>query len=246
LTGDPFTLLDCFESVNTLFLDLILTVLRVLTVLYWTGDPLTLSEVDTTPVAAAQGMIFTENASDITIESCALKASGISAFWLQEASSSITVKNNWVEDIAGFGLYANGIEYGDRRYPSAAEAYVNYGHRIIGNVFLDGGRQIEYGTGVWFYQSGDATITHNVISRFPRDAVGFYGGWPMWTSEPDGTVAPRNQPKNMGANSTRRYWGRFATWDGGNVTWNGTTEQSYSTWDLILNKNIYLAFNEMS
>ena len=49
--------------------------------------------------------------------------------------------------MAGFGLYANGVGVGDFRYKSAGEADVNLGHTIHNNLFVDGGRQIMYGTG---------------------------------------------------------------------------------------------------
>jgi hypothetical protein len=39
----------------------------------------------------------------------------------------VRVQGNWVEDVAGFGLYANGIGPGDRRYSSAKAADVNRG-----------------------------------------------------------------------------------------------------------------------
>ena len=69
--------------------------------------------------------------------------------------------------------YVIGVD--DRRYTSADEADVNRGYTISNNVFLDGGRQIMYGSGIWLYQVGGTSIVHNRIARFPRDGVGFYG-----------------------------------------------------------------------
>ena len=130
------------------------------------------------------------------MKDCVLKAAGIAAIWMQEANKFHTVSGNWVEDIGGFGLYANGIGPGDARYSSAEEADVNRGHLITNNLFHDGGRQIEYGTGVWLYQTGGTSITHNRIHRFPRDGVGFYGILPFWTADPTGPVAPGMPPTN--------------------------------------------------
>ena len=160
------------------------------------GGPDTPDETNTSPRSASQGMIYLENASAITVQDCALKAAGIAAIWLQEANINHTISGNWVEDIGGFGLYANGIGPGDARYSSAEEAYVNHGHLITNNIFTDGGRQIEYGTGVWLYQTGATSITHNRIHRFPRDGVGFYGILPFWTADPNGPVAPGMPPTN--------------------------------------------------
>jgi hypothetical protein len=160
------------------------------------GGPDTPDETNTSPRSASQGMIYLENASAITVQDCALKAAGIAGLWLEEANTNHTISGNWVEDVGGFGLYANGIGPGDARYTSADSADVNRGHLITNNLFTDGGRQIEYGTGVWLYQTGSTSITHNRIHRFPRDGVGFYGILPFWTADPNGPVAPGMPPTN--------------------------------------------------
>ena len=108
---------------------------------------------------------------------------------------------------------------------------------IHNNLFVDGGRQIDYGTGVWLYQVGDTRITNNVIHRYPRDGVGFYGILPVWTSKPGGSVAP-GMPVANSSSAIRMPWGRYVTWDGANGTW--------SQWDILFNKNNYLAWNDIS
>jgi hypothetical protein len=123
------------------------------------GGPASDDETNTSPLASSQGMVYTENATQITIQNCSLRAAGISAFWLQEASSHVHVLNNWVEDVGGFGLYANGIAPNDTRVSTAAEADFNHNHIVSNNIFLSGGQEIMYGTGVWFFQSGSNTIT---------------------------------------------------------------------------------------
>ena len=138
------------------------------------GGPDSVDETNTSPRGASEGMVYMENASDITVKNCALRAAGIAGFWFEEANENHTLEGNWVQDIAGFGLYSNGVEGGDRRY-TGLEGDNNHGHTIHNNIFADGGRQIVYGTGVWLYQTGSTSITHNIIHRFPRDGVGFYG-----------------------------------------------------------------------
>ena len=255
-----------------------------------TGGPDTPDETNTSPRPSSQGMVYLENASSITIRNCVLRAGGIAGFWFEEAVEDVTVEGNWVQDFAGFGLYANGIDVGDLRYSGAREADVNRGHTIHNNLFVDGGRQIVYGTGVWLYQVGSTSITHNVIHRFPRDGVGFYGMLPFWTArhirppipslapfperfrkcrwiifaeyqesanpsrfmefavitgfpvpqaEPRGAVAPGMPAATPG---TRTPWGRYVSWNGG-VLANGNA--SWSTWDILFNKNNYLAWNDV-
>lgn len=163
---------------------------------------------------------------------------GIAAFWFQEANENHTIEGNWVEDIGGFGLYSNGVGVGDVRYESPAAADVNHGHTIHNNVFLDGGRQIEYGSGVWLFQTGSTSITHNQVSRFPRDCIGFYGMLPFWTADPGGPVAP-GMPLATNASGSRTPWGKY-------VTWNGDGVESWSTWDVLFNKHNYLGWNDLS
>eukprot|EP00040_Diaphanoeca_grandis_P001923 m.20086 g.20086 ORF g.20086 m.20086 type:complete len:1168 (+) comp12740_c0_seq1:136-3639(+) len=210
------------------------------------GGPDTPDQTNTSPLAASQGMVYLENASNIKITDCTLLAAGIAAFWFQESNTNHTIEGNWVEDIGGFGLYSNGIGVGDRRYSSPTTADVNHGHLITNNVFRDGGRQIEYGSGVWLFQTGSTTITHNIIKRFPRDGVGFYGMLPYWTADPGGPVAPGMPPAINVLFGSRTPWGKFVTWNGdagGSTSSNSTT---WSTWDVLFNRNNYLAWNDIS
>jgi len=75
-----------------------------------------------------------ENATDITVQDCILKAGGISGIWMQEANERHRIIGNWVQDFGGFGLYANGVGAGDLRYESPEDANVNKGHVIHNNL----------------------------------------------------------------------------------------------------------------
>jgi hypothetical protein len=58
-----------------------------------------------TPEKLREGMVRTENASDITFDNCALLDAGHSAFWLQGFSQNITVSNCWIERPGFCGAY---------------------------------------------------------------------------------------------------------------------------------------------
>jgi hypothetical protein len=49
-------------------------------------------------------MVYMENATDISIYDCVIKAGGISGIWLEEANENHTIIGNWVQEMAGFGL----------------------------------------------------------------------------------------------------------------------------------------------
>jgi hypothetical protein len=183
---------------------------------------------NTTPQSMAQGMIYTENAADIGVDRCVLKGAGISAVWLQERSTNISVVDCLIADIAGHGVYLNGVGPNDTRYDSPVAADVNHGHNISGNVIVDGGKQLVLGSGVWLYQSGRNTISHNTISRFPRDCVGFYG---MCCHNWNAQRAP----------SIPRYWNRSMSINsphGSNTT--------ISTYDVLFTRDNVLAWNDLS
>lgn len=58
-----------------------------------------------TPQKLREGMVRTENASDITFDGCGLLDAGHSAFWLQGFSQNVTVKNCWIERPGFCGAY---------------------------------------------------------------------------------------------------------------------------------------------
>jgi hypothetical protein len=212
------------------------------------GGPDSSDETNTSPLEASQGMIYFENASGIVLRDCKLRAAGVAAIWMQQANENHVITGNWAQDIGGFGLYANGVAVGDRRYSSASDAYCAKGHVIHNNLFVDGGRQIEYGTGVWLYQVGGTSITHNVIHRFPRDGVGFYGMLPFWTAHPGSPGAADMPASNGTTTGSRTPWERVVTWNGGDVvnTTGGRhkTQRSWTTWNVLFNRDNYLAWND--
>ena len=128
---------------------------------------------NTIPRTSSHGLVYTENASDISIRNCTIRASGPAAIWLQEASSDVRITGNIIEDIAGHGIYANGIAPNDTRYSSAADSDVNFGHVISGNSIASGGLRTIHGSGIFFFQSGGTSVTNNRIAHFPRNAVSY-------------------------------------------------------------------------
>jgi hypothetical protein len=56
-----------------------------------------------------------------------------------------------------------------------ADAYVNHGHSFSNNAVYDYGKRVGHGSGLWFFQAGNTTVSHNEIVEGPRDAFGVYG-----------------------------------------------------------------------
>ena len=193
---------------------------------------------NTTPQSSAHGLVFTENATDIEICNCTIHAAGgPAAIWLQEASSNVRISSNVIEDIAGHGIYANGIAPNDTRFPSAAESDVNFGHVIEDNLIVSGGSRTTHASGIFLFQSGRSAITHNKIAQFPRDAVAYYGMCCLnWNAPQIGAGASGVTPRYL---SGSKYWGKYLSISGQQ---NGTLATS----DVNHCRDNLLAWNEFS
>ena len=77
-------------------------------------------------------------------------------------------------------------------YSSPEEAYVSHHNYILDNHILDSGRLIGWGAGIYLYESGDNELSHNLISRTPRDGVGLFGAQVPFGQEMWGVLADFN------------------------------------------------------
>ena len=140
-----------------------------------------LTRSNDTPKRFRNGLIFTENATDILIEHCKISASGNAGIWLNLASSHVTIRGNWIEDSAYCGVFAHGFFIGDRdsyyygNKTTSADTYVNHHHIIDSNVIHNVGRLNAGAAGVWLHASGENRVTRNYINRSPRNGVGAFG-----------------------------------------------------------------------
>lgn len=128
-----------------------------------------------TPEPLQQGMVFAENAANLTISGCRLLAAGHSAVWLNHHARDCVVENCLIADAGFAGIYANGFMPGEGPFGSAAESDVNRGHRLENNFIYDCGRFVGGGCGIQFYQSGDSLITRNRIANMPRYGISVKG-----------------------------------------------------------------------
>jgi hypothetical protein len=128
-----------------------------------------------TPDAMQQGMVFGENVEHLTIRNCRLLAAGHSAVWLNKYAQNCVLENNLILAAGFAGVYLNGWNIGEGPFRSAAESYVNKGHRIENNFIYDCGQFIGGGCGIQFYQSGDNLITRNEIGQMPRYGISSKG-----------------------------------------------------------------------
>lgn len=131
-----------------------------------------------TPVPWREGMVYIENATDVGLLSSSFRDAGHSAIWIEGFAQHISVRDSWIERAGKHGISINGPDPGataNGLWRSASDSYVNFGHTITNNVIFDVGIRVAHGAGVWIYDAGDISITHNVIREGLRDGVGVYG-----------------------------------------------------------------------
>ena len=58
---------------------------------------------------------------------------------------------------------------------TAMDTYVNRNHTVASNVIRNVGTMNFGAAGIWITQSGNNTISRNLINRGPRNAVGLFG-----------------------------------------------------------------------
>lgn len=128
-----------------------------------------------TPEPYQQGLVFGENVANLKIVGCRILAAGHSGIWLNRIARDCVVENCLITGAGFAGIYANGFMPGEGPFHSAAESYVNRGHRFANNFIYDCGKFIGGGCGIQLYQSGDVLITRNKISNMPRYGISYKG-----------------------------------------------------------------------
>lgn len=130
---------------------------------------------NSTPDFLQQGMVFGENVERLTVRNCRLLAAGHAAVWLNKQAQHCVVENNLISGAGFCGIYLSGWTIGEGPFQSAAESYVNKGHRLESNFIYDCGKYVGGSGGIQIYQSGDNLVTRNEISQMPRYGISYKG-----------------------------------------------------------------------
>ncbi len=142
----------------------------------------------TLPLHLQEGLVYIENAKNIAIKNCKIIGAGHSGILFNKYAQDCSVYGCWIEDAGFAGVYMNGWAPGRGPFSSAAESYVNKNHTISNNFIYNCGAFVGHGCGIQFFQSGDNTITHNLVSRMPRYGISYKGWCYTWTKLKDMTL----------------------------------------------------------
>ena len=127
------------------------------------------------PEHLQEGLIYIENANNISIKYCEIKGAGHSAVYINNKSESCTVYGCSISDAGFCGIYVNSYFPGQGGFSNAHDSYVNKGHNLSNNFIHHCGLSIGGGCGIQLFQSGNNRITHNVICEMPRYAISYKG-----------------------------------------------------------------------
>jgi hypothetical protein len=128
-----------------------------------------------TPEHLQEGLIYIENAKNISVRYCKIKGAGHSAIFVNNRSESCTVYGCEISDAGFCGIYANSYFPGFGNFENVQDSYINKGHNFSNNFIHHCGFSIGGGCGIQLFQSGDNRITHNVISDMPRYGISYKG-----------------------------------------------------------------------
>lgn len=121
--------------------------------------------------AACQGLVFGENVESLKVSGCRLLAAGHSGVFLHHHARDCVVENCLITEAGVSGVSLNGWVMGEGPFKTAAESYVNRGHRIENNFIWDCGKSVPAAAAIAMYQSGDTLIARNEIAKMARCGV---------------------------------------------------------------------------
>jgi hypothetical protein len=121
------------------------------------------------------GLIYIENGENINVRFCKILGAGHSGVLLNRYAQNCSVYGCWIEDAGYVGVNLTGWDFGQGPFASPEESYVNKNNTISNNFIYDCGAFVGHGCGVYSIQSGDNTISHNVIAFMPRYGIAFKG-----------------------------------------------------------------------
>lgn len=127
------------------------------------------------PEELQEGLIYIENAANVLVENCAIIGAGHSAVYINNKAEKCQIKGCHIKEAGFCGIYANSYFPGSGNYEKPMDSYINKKHVFTNNYIHDCGKYIGGGCGIQLFQSGDNTITHNLIHEMPRYGISYKG-----------------------------------------------------------------------
>ena len=127
------------------------------------------------PPPLQHGLIYGENVQRLVVRGCKILWAGHSGVYLNNYAQECVVEDCWIEGAGFAGIYMNSYVPARTPFKTAAEAYINKKHRIVGNFTYDCGHFVGHGCGIQFFQSGENDISHNRVAKMPRYGISYKG-----------------------------------------------------------------------
>jgi hypothetical protein len=132
------------------------------------SDP---GKINSMPAETRQGLVFGENVQGLKISGCRILAAGHCGVFLNQHAQACVVENCLITQAGVSAVCLHGWVMGEGPFQSAAESYVNKGHRIENNFIYDCGQFVAVAAAISMYQSGDTLIARNEIRKMARCGV---------------------------------------------------------------------------
>ncbi|MBN2534350.1 MAG: carbohydrate-binding protein [Spirochaetales bacterium] len=122
------------------------------------------------------GIIFIENAIDITIDSCEIIGAGVSGIVVNKYARNNVIQNNRIDTFNLHGISLRGYLPGDGGYASPEDSDVNHNNSILNNFITSLGNTSEPpGSGIRIIQSGNNVINKNRITDVYGNGIMIHG-----------------------------------------------------------------------
>jgi hypothetical protein len=128
-----------------------------------------------TKEAHKHGFVFASNVERLSITGCRIQAAGVAGVWLDGFAQNCVVESCLFVDMGFTGINSTGFAPGKGDFKSAAESYVNKGHRFENNFIHNIGLFVGHAAGIKLFQTGDTLITRNEIGESPRFGIAYDG-----------------------------------------------------------------------
>ena len=117
------------------------------------------------PVTNRYGLIYMNNAANITLDTLDISNSGYNGVFLDGYCQQVVVFNSQIYDIGQSGVFiCGGVD-------NKTDTLISYSNLIQNNHIYNCGRLVGHANGVTIQQSGYNSINHNEIHDIPRSGI---------------------------------------------------------------------------
>ncbi|HEY5139151.1 MAG TPA: right-handed parallel beta-helix repeat-containing protein, partial [Methylococcales bacterium] len=117
------------------------------------------------------GLVLLNNARGITIRNCVIRNAGYNGIYATKFSQNHSFTGNLIEGCGYVCINLSSYAVNDLTVKSPDRLYVNKNNLISNNYLRRGGLVLGHGMGMLIFESGDNTISNNLVEDMPRYGI---------------------------------------------------------------------------